>query len=266
MSKESINNPKKRSHSRNFYTFAASLAHCSTELLAQSSFLDDHYQDCLFSLKTQKKYIHNPGNKFILKSINKFLCLNNIKPLTNININKLHDFLEYPHHASTNFSEEEIAALLVWAAQEWLSLIKNQQFSSLTAHDFHDQLSHIARASHGKSFIFNIINNNKKAEFLIKQASLFSAHRLSKKSWQINNGVCSELKYYHAALLSHDDKQIDILYWIKNTEGEFITSAIPTPFICVSDSLRTWASSYEGPSQFVVQEIIKLYFDSLGVL
>ena len=105
--------------------------------------------------------------------------------------------------------------------------------------------------------------DNRSVEMLVLKVNLYSANRLSKKSWQIDNGATPGIRYYHAALQAESSgTPLDVLYWLKFDDahqiiaGEFIHKALPKQLLCPITDLQRWAQTQVGPVSDLTKEII----------
>jgi len=270
------------SNTRSFYHFAAALAHRDSDALMGSALLESDYQDCLLSFSARGQRLDfNKAKNQVINALNKFLISHD---QTNININNLNikshkSLLEQPENlcswAGLSYAPDEIAALVLWACTPWYESFKQRQYNNkiLKAVCFHHELTTMAQRKGQRPFWFSGSIDNTKVEKLISRLNLYSANRLNKKSWQIDNGAMPGIRYYHAALFAESSSTpLDVLYWLKFDEnhqiiaGEFIHRALPTCLLCPLDDLRHWAHEQTGPMAELNKEIINLYINSLGVI
>jgi len=272
---------------RSFYHLAAALAHCESDSLACSQLLESDYQDCLLSfnalgqrLDTRKAKTHmiNALNKLLVLQKNTSLAHLTLKPPSYI---KYLSLLEQPEHAiihaGVSFTPPEVASLLLWASGPWQeafkkSLAQKHLRGPQNTSEFHHDLTTMAQRAGQRPFWFCGQIDNRPVDMLILKVNLYSANRLNKKSWQVDNGAQPGIRYYHAALHSESHVEpLDVLYWLKFDEshqiiaGEFIHRAVPKKLLCPLTDFQQWTNRQSGAESELSKKILSMYISSLGV-
>jgi hypothetical protein len=272
---------KVQSDTKGFYHLAAALAHHDAEPLATSNLLESDYQDCLLSFSANGKRFSKSFNKSqVSQALNKFLLAYDNKIVEKISYNfntNLLSLIDYPEQACIRmlqkFTTDEIAIVALWALSSWDNSSNKLLSHSLSAFNFHDELTNITKPARKRAFWLNAYLRQENLDLLITKASLYSAHRLSKKSLQIDNGVSAGIRYYHAALYAENlAKNIDILYWLQFDEnhqiiqGEFINTTLPKYIRCPLTEINKWVKNHNSVEKKLRQDIIDMYLASLGVI
>jgi len=273
------------------------------EVILRSNLLESDYQDCLFAFKALGHRI--PSLQFnslvVANVLNKFSqgrIIEDADMLLSITPNtfgrdlamawqRASHVLDQPDDTvfvnGLDYEPKELMALVLWIARYAFMSISYPAPIFMSAPLFHDQLTRMAHQKVRRPFVFSGILGEKKLDIHIDRASLFSANRLKKKTWQNSIGAEPGVRYYHAALKSSlTGCELDIIYWLKFDEehrlleGQFINmEKIAEPYLLRAcfwspyEYLSKEASGYErihgmpSTSDRLVREVFGMYLASL---
>jgi hypothetical protein len=171
----------------------------------------------------------------------------------------------------TCFSKEDISILLLVMAKPLLRVLPISTSAALNALDFHNCFKHIMDEQCNWPLVFWTETN----AIAIHQARLFWSHRLRMKSRQEKGGAQPLVRYFHAALRTHElvEQNIDILYWLRFTvenypeTGDFIDSSDksthPFGLMSVQKGMQKYLAANNSAHCDPITVLLRLYSESL---